>query len=241
VVSGSSFTNGGTCSKPSSGICYNGTLYNWSGSSFTTSGTCTNHSTWNGCVTDRGLSTQPHSLNYDTNVSPPTAAVTASLFPADQDPDCPTQVKPLSYDWTAMKTLVAAMDPGGLTNQAIGLVHGWMSLVGGGPYPTPPAEDPNYKYSKVIILMSDGLNTRNRWYTNQNQIDGRQKMTCDNVKAAGITLYTVHVNTGGDPLSTLLQQCASSPDKFFHLTTASQMVATFEKIGVALSNLRISQ
>jgi len=72
---------------------------------------------------------------------------------------------PLSYDWTGMKNLVAAMSPDGNTNQGIGLAHGWMSLVGGGPYPIPPAEDPLYKYSKVIILLTDGLNTENRWYT----------------------------------------------------------------------------
>ncbi len=200
-----------------------------------------NHNTWNGCVSDRGESNQPHSTNYDTNVSPPTTSVIASLFPADQDDSCPVAMKPLNYDWTAMKLLVASMLPAGMTNQGIGLAHGWMSLVGGGPYPAPPPEDPNYKYSKVIILMSDGLNTRNRWYSNANQIDARQKMTCDNAKAAGITIYTIHVNTDGDPMSTLLQGCASSPDKFVMLTSASQMVSTFEKIGTALSNLRIAQ
>jgi hypothetical protein len=39
--------------------------------------------------------------------------------------------------------------------------------------------------------------------------------TCANIKAAGITIYTIQVNTGGDPTSTLLQNCASDPSKFF--------------------------
>ncbi len=91
-----------------------------------------------------------------------------------------------------------------------------------------PPEDPNYKYSKVIILLTDGLNTQNRWYTNQSQIDTRQATTCANVKAAGITLYTVQVNTGGDPTSTLLKNCASTADKFFLLTSAGPMVSTFQ-------------
>ena len=42
-----------------------------------------------------------------------------------------------------------------------------MSLVGGGPYPTPPAEDPQLQVQQVIILLTDGLNTENRWYTSQ--------------------------------------------------------------------------
>jgi hypothetical protein len=75
---------------------------------------------------------------------------------------------------------------------------GWMSLTGGGPI-TAPAMDPNYTYSQVIILLTDGLNTQDRWYTNQSSIDARQTLTCSNIKAAGITLYTIQVNTGGDP------------------------------------------
>ena len=200
-----------------------------------------NHNTWNGCVTDRGNSNAPSSLNTDTNVMAPDITKTDSLFAAEQYDSCPQAILPLSYDWTGMKNLVNAMSPNGNTNQGIGLAHGWMSLVGGGPYPAPPAMDSNYKYSQVIILLTDGLNTQNRWYSQQSQIDARQALTCANIKAAGITLYTVQVNTGGDPTSTLLQQCASDSTKFFLLTSANQMVATFQQIGTNLSNLRIAQ
>ncbi len=72
-------------------------------------------------------------------------------------------------------------------------------------------------------------------------IDARTKKACDNVKAAGITLYAVQVNTDGDPTSTMLQQCASDSSKFFLLTSATQIVSTFNQIGTALSNLRIAQ
>jgi hypothetical protein len=116
-----------------------------------------------------------------------------------------------------------------------------MSLVGGGPYPTPPAMDPNYTYQQVIILLTDGLNTENRWYTSQSSIDARETLTCANIKAAGITLYTIQVNTGGDPTSTLLQTCATDSSKFFLLTSANQIVTTFNQIGTALSQLRIAK
>jgi Flp pilus assembly protein TadG len=200
-----------------------------------------NHSTWNGCVTDRGLYNQPNSLDYDTKVVPPTTADTASLFPAEQYSSCSPAISALSYDWVNMKSLVDSLYPAGNTNQGIGIAHGWQSLVGGGPYPAPPAEDSRYKYTKAIVLMSDGLNTEDRWYTNQNQIDGREAMTCTNAKAAGIVIYTVQVNTGGDASSTVLKNCASGTDKFTEIKTANQLVSTFNSIGVALSNLRISQ
>jgi hypothetical protein len=66
-------------------------------------------------------------------------------------------------------------------------------------------------------------------------------LTCANLKTAGITLYTVQVNTGGDPTSTLLKNCASDASKFFLLTTANGIVTTFNTIGTALSNLRVAK
>ena len=139
-----------------------------------------------------------------------------------------------------MNSLVNDMSPNGNTNQAIGLQLGWMSLVGGGPF-TAPAMDPNYTYAQVIILLTDGLNTQDRWYTSQSSIDARQQLTCNNIKASGITLYTIQVNTGGDPTSSLLQNCASTSDKFFLLTSANQIVTTFNQIGTHLSNLYIAK
>jgi hypothetical protein len=198
-------------------------------------------STWNGCVTDRGAYSAPSSGNYDTNVTAPNTNITATLIPAEQYGSCPQAVMSLNYNWTAMTSLVNAMSPNGNTNQGIGLQLGWMSLVGGGPYPAAPAKDPNYQYAEVIILLTDGLNTQNRWYTSASSIDTRQAMTCANAKAAGITIYAVQVNTGGDPTQSVLQNCASSADKFFLLTSANQMVATFNQIGTNLSNLRVAK
>jgi Flp pilus assembly protein TadG len=230
----------------------NGSCSNWH---YNTKTDCTNagktwttasHSTWNGCVVDRGRTSGPSSNNYDTNVVAPGSS-NSSKFAAEQYGSCPQAVMPLSYNWSAMTTLVNNMSPAGNTNQAIGLAHGWMSLVGGGPYPAPPPMDPNYTYQQVIILLTDGLNTQDRWYTDQASIDARQTLTCNNINAASITLYAIQVNTGGDPTSTLLQNCAGSPKKypdsgkFFLLTSANQIVTTFNQIGTSLSQLRISK
>jgi hypothetical protein len=136
------------------------------------------------------------------------------------------------------------MTPNGNTNQAIGLQWGFQSLVANSPLPV-PAMDPNYKYQQVIVLLTDGLNTQDRWYTVQSSIDAREQITCGNVKAAGITIYTVQVNTDGEATSTLLQNCASnSPnttDHFFLLTSSNQIVSTFDQIGTQLAKLRISK
>jgi Flp pilus assembly protein TadG len=195
-------------------------------------------SNWNGCITDRDKDPVA-TANYDTKNTAPDPLVSGTKFPAEQYSSCPTAMMGLSYDWTALNQKIDALSPAGNTNQAVGLAWGWQSLTSA-PF-TIPAFDSNYVYKHVIILLSDGLNTEDRWYTSASSINARQTITCNNVKAAGVVLYTVQVNTGGDPTSTVLQQCATDSTKFFMLTSASQMITTFDQIGTELSNLHLSQ
>jgi hypothetical protein len=51
----------------------------------------------------------------------------------------------------------------------------------------------------------------------------------------------VQVNTDGDPTQAVLQNCASGADKFFVLTSASQIMAAFSSIATSLSKLRIAK
>jgi Flp pilus assembly protein TadG len=199
-----------------------------------------NHNTWNGCVTDRDQ-------NYDTTNTAPTSGST--LFPAEQYNACPAAMIPLSYDWTALGKQIDAMTPNGGTNQAIGLVWGWQSLTQASPL-NAPSEDPNYQYQHIVIILSDGLNTQDRWYGNgsnwSSQVDARQEITCDNMKNAGITIYAVQVNTDNEATSSVLQYCAGSvagtgdASKFFLLTTPNQIITTFNQIATGLSKLRIA-
>jgi Flp pilus assembly protein TadG len=219
-------------------------------------------STWTGCVTDR---TQP----YDAQNTTPTTATTATLFPANQyyengtafcDPNSSNplqQVVPLSYNWTALKATITAMQPTGGTDQAVGMAWAWESLLQSAPM-NAPAEDSTYTYNRAIILLSDGLNTEDRWPANgdgstqfNGSIDARQTLLCQNIKAMVdpktngpmYTIYTIQVNTStpSDPTSTVLQNCASDQSKFFMLTSASQILTTFNTIGTALSQLRVAR
>jgi uncharacterized protein YegL len=236
-----SCTSHGTCSKSwitSQNSCTsNGgtwTPNTWTPATWTPK----NHNTWNGCVTDRDQ-------DYDTKNTAPSPVNAATLVPAEQYSYCPTPIMGLSYDWTALTNKVNALSPNGNTNQAIGLQWAWQTLTSA-PFAIPP-KAANYEYKEVIILMTDGLNTEDRWYNDQASIDAREQITCDNINAAGITLYTVQVNTGGDATSALLKKCAGSPgkypdnDKFFLLTSANALITTFAQIGTELSNLRVAK
>jgi hypothetical protein len=162
----------------------------------------------------------------------------------------------LSYTWSTLKNAINTMQPTGGTNQEIGLAWAWQTLLPNSPVPA-PAEDGNTTYNRVIILLSDGLNTEDRWpqygngsTQNGTYIDDRQAALCNTLihakDAKGspmYTVYTIQVNTHtpADPTSTVLQNCASSPDKFYMLTSSTQIATTFSTIGTALSKLRVAR
>ncbi|MCK1514381.1 TadE/TadG family protein [Bradyrhizobium sp. 190] len=207
---------------------------------------------WTGCVTDR---TQAYDTKNDapSSTNAPTMVVAEEYTGKDRWGNtiryCKTgasaympPIMPLSYDWTALKTLIGNLQPTGNTNQGIGMAWAWLTLgVGVPPFNAPPKDTANYTYKDAIVLLSDGLNTQNRWYSNASQIDARQKILCANAKAAphNIDIYTVHVNTGGDPESVVLKGCASGPDKFYHITDPDQTASVFNSIGQSLAKLRV--
>jgi hypothetical protein len=143
----------------------------------------------------------------------------------------------LSYNWTALKSKIDSMSAQGYTNTTIGLAWAWDSLTQGLPL-SAPTEDPKYIYTKVIIFLTDGENTENRFSGDATTIDKRMTSACVNAKAAGITIYTILVLEGNQ---TLLQGCASDPDKYFKLTASSQLVTVFSQIGTSLAKLHVAK
>ncbi len=196
-----------------------------------------NINNWNGCVMDR---TQPYDAQSD---APSLLGILGTYVPADQSSYCPTQVVALSYNTTLLKQKIDAMTPSGSTNQPIGLFWGWMTLLQQTPF-NAPAKTAGVVYSDVIILMSDGLNTQDRWYGDgfnpSSQVDARQTLLCSNIKASGVLVYTIQVNTDGDPESAILKSCASN-NQFYPTTTASGIASAFDAIGTSLTKLRVAQ
>ncbi len=191
-----------------------------------------NHNTWNGCVMDR-------TQNYDTQNTTPDPTIAATLFPTDQYSSCPLAMMGLSDDWTALGDEIDNMYATGNTNQTIGLAWGWQTMTDGDPMNSGTLPENTQRF---IILLSDGLNTQNRWTTSQSSIDAREEKACDNAKAAGITIYTVFVDLNGTSgNSAPLQYCATDSSKYFDLTTSGQIVTAFNTIGEQITNLRVAK
>ncbi|ABS61850.1 von Willebrand factor type A [Parvibaculum lavamentivorans DS-1] len=195
------------------------------------------HAGWEGCVMDRDQ-------NYDAqNTFPPPnpGGSNATRYPAsNSDSDnsnCNLQtIMPLSTNWSALNSHIDAMASAGNTNTTIGLAWGWNMLTQGGPLSSAAA--PAANLDKVIVFLTDGDNTRNRWSNNSNTINARTTLICNNIKAAGIKVYSVRVIEGN---ATLIRNCATEPGMYYSVTTASELTSVFASIAQSLSNLRISR
>lgn len=207
-----------------------------SGGGYTHPWVTNSKNTWGGCVTDRAQ-------DYDTKNTTPSSATPSTLMVAENSPSCVSAtLMGLSYNWTTLSNEVDAMVANGSTNQTIGLAWGWQAQTQGVPL-SAPTLPPNTQ--QVIILLSDGLNTQDRWNgdgSNQSTlVDTRMALACTNAKAAGLIVYTVFVDLNGTQgNSTVLQNCASDSTKYFDLTSADQIITTFNAIGEQITNLRVA-
>ncbi len=173
----------------------------------------------------------------------------------------------LSTDWTALKAKITAMTAVGETHIPLGMIWGWHLLSPNAPFSDGVAYS-TPRTTKVVVLMTDGDNTYTTngtafgsdydgyGFVRQGRIAGvgastseadrttaideRLKLLCTNMKAAGIVIYTVRVEvkTG---TSTLLSNCATTPDKFYDVQSASNLTAVFSAIAGSIENLRITQ
>jgi Flp pilus assembly protein TadG len=209
---------------------------------YTHTWTANTHDTWGGCVTDRtqdldignGSVTASFPADNVRNVFGGTTLAPVTFSPAN----CMAgNVQPLEYDWTDLKTKVDAMQAAGNTNQAIGVAHGWQALTTNGAYGAPAVPANTTRY---IILLSDGLNTQNRWTTVPASIDTRMNLACSAAKTDGVVIYTLYVHVNGGGSSTPLQNCASDSSKFYDLTSSAQIAAAFADITKKITNVRVS-
>jgi hypothetical protein len=244
----SGYSTSSSC-QAATGTWTNGTC---SFSGYTTKTDCQNasavwtpddHSTWNGCVMDRGTDSGPDSGNYDVMNTAPVSGTPASQFPAEQYSSCPQALTTLSYDWDTLSSEVDSMVANGSTNQPIGLVWGWHALSQSDPLDAPTLPDNTTRY---IIILSDGLNTQDRWYGNgsdqSTSVDNRMSAVCANAKADHIIIYAVFVDIGGTQgNSTVLQNCATDASKYYDLTSTSQIANAFNLIGQQITSLRVSR
>jgi Flp pilus assembly protein TadG len=181
------------------------------------------------------------------------------IFTANSRPNqgCPyAQIVPLSNDRDFLLDQVDPddaniMKPDGNTLGNIGMLWGGRVISPEAPFTEAQDWDSEY-WRKAIVMMTDGDNTENGtyssfWFTNRNNMNvtkfnQRFEETCENLKAMGVTIYTVTFTSGiNDDTKGYYKRCATSEDQYFDAPTQADLEAVFEKIARELSILHISE
>lgn len=170
---------------------------------------------------------------------------------------CPQQpIVPLSSDEDFLLDAAGNMAANGATLGNFGMVWGWRVISPEEPF-SEGSDYEDQQWDKVVLMMTDGDNTMSNVYSaygrsnehnvNANDLDDRFAETCDNMKAAGILIYTVTFDdsangSGVDPDTVeLFRDCASTAANYHNAPSQQDLEDVFEQIARELSNLRIKQ
>ena len=172
----------------------------------------------------------------------------------------------LTNSTSALNTELGKLVAVGDTNLDVGLQWGWLTLSPNAPFADGVAYNtPNT--SKIIVFLTDGWNedtvnsdSNTSFYSGigyiwQNRIgvtssssqtqrntalDNRTALICNNIKADGITVYTVRIDVSGQSPA-VLQNCATSPSNFYDVPNVANLPAAFQQIAGQIGKLRIAQ
>jgi Flp pilus assembly protein TadG len=182
-----------------------------------------------------------------------------SMVVSTTDPEV-NSVQPLSDDKVMLKRRIDKLQTGGGTAGHLGTAWAWYMLSPNWASLWPSANRPEAygaeKLDKIAILMTDGeyntmycngapskdsqsaainCNANNGSSTNQ------ARTLCANMKAKGITVYTVGFQLDTPTAEDTLKECASGPDKFYKAEDGEQLRLAFRDIALRLASLRLSQ
>jgi Flp pilus assembly protein TadG len=204
---------------------------------------CSNQTTttkWNGCVGSRA---------YPLNVRDE-APTGSTLYPGIMNVSCPSAITPLTADKSAVTGAISKMVTTGETYIPSGLMWGFATLSSHAPFSQAvPYSDKRVK--KALVLMTDGANTKSvssvsgmsglpaHNGSNVTQANTYTTELCTNIKAQGITVYTIAFGVTDQTTLNRLRDCASEPGMAYTPTNSSQLSAAFKEVAEALRTLSI--
>jgi len=156
---------------------------------------------------------------------------------------CPDNaVTPLSSDKVALNAALRSFKADGSTAGHLGVAWAWYSISPAWrdfwPAASAPRDADPKKLVKAVVLMTDG-----EFNTEYESADGKSAeqaaALCSNMKAQGITVFTVGFDAPPEVLP-LLRECASGDDYAFDARDGDALQNAFSKIARRLTDLRIA-
>jgi hypothetical protein len=196
-------------------------------------------SKWKGCIADRD---KPHDTTDDAPSGPSNRMFPVALnSKCDDDDDSAglAPILPLTDNFSKLRARRDDLVAFGNTNITIGMAWGMHALSPSAPLTEGKTTADTPGLTKVIILMTDGDNTENRWEEDSNAtINARTRLACSNAKKAGNLVYTIRLIAGNEDL---LRDCASTPQNYYNVKIASDLPNLFEDLAGTMTGLRISK
>ncbi len=171
----------------------------------------------------------------------------------DDDDACKTAgtIMPLSNNKSALRTHIDGLTTGGRTAGHLGTAWAWYLLSPKWDTIWPAESQPqaynlttqyneqgNPKLYKIAILMTDGK--YNEEYSGPNSTT-QARTLCTNMKAEGLTVYTVGFGIAVDSTPDVtMQQCATSPTHYYNAVDGDALKNAFRDIALKILTLRLS-
>ena len=163
-------------------------------------------------------------------------------------------VIPLSYDKSMLKDAIDEYEASGNTAGHLGTAWAWYMLSPNWAQRVPPTSRAGaygqQGLRKIAILMTDGeYNTQydEGFPVSSNSAPNgsstsQARTLCANMKAAGITIYTVgfELPQNGQSVETL-RQCASEPGNFYNADNGDALRQAFRDIALQISTLYLTR
>ncbi|MBV1692870.1 MAG: VWA domain-containing protein [Hyphomicrobiales bacterium] len=192
-------------------------------------------SVWRGCVGSR-----------DSPEDRDVVASAAKPVPGLMDVWCNSPLQRLTNDRTEIDARIEEFVASDETYVPAGMMWGWRVLSNTGPFGDGAPTTGAGRARKVLVLMTDGENTRslNAPFHNGSSkanADALTKALCTSVKAANIEIYTVAFDVADSATRNMLRDCASAPGYFFDAKSSADLREAFGKIAAQISVVRLTK
>lgn len=148
---------------------------------------------------------------------------------------CPEQtVMPLTDDAEALKAHVRSLDPNGFTAGHLGIGWSWYLISpewrGFWPTQSQPLADDGAPVNRSVVLMTDGeFNTA--WLgSTLGDSFAQARGICDEMRASGITVFSVVFRTKSAKAEDVMRYCATDPSMFFQADDNDELLAAYDTI-----------
>lgn len=161
-------------------------------------------------------------------------------------------IMPLTSDKAALKARIDSFPTTGTTAGHLGtawawylLSPNWSSVWTGTSTPKPYSLTQQLNQSgqpmlrKIAILMTDG--EYNKFYSGSDSTT-QARAICDNMKASGVTVYSVgfEISVGSTPDLTM-QYCAKDSSHYYNASDGEALKLAFRDIALKISTLRLAE